>query len=95
MKINKFFIFILIALSLLASFIVHHKGLGTIYENIFLCISFLAIAYSLFYNSFISELGKETAQLAVLEKKTETIEQIGAAYKETLEIIKANLEKRI
>lgn len=84
---------IILIIAILFFIIAHSMKWGLIFEIILLCISFLASSYLIFFDTFIKELGKETAKSLMLEKNTTIVEQVKIAFSKELELYKADLLK--
>lgn len=56
-------------------------------------VLFLIASYFLFYKNFLTELGKQNAQLATIEEKTKKIEEVKQTFTTELENIKAQLQR--
>ena len=84
---------IVLIIAILFFIIAHSMKWGLIFEIILLCISFLASSYLIFFDTFIKELGKETAKSLMLEKNTTIVEQVKIAFSKELELYKADLLK--
>ncbi|MFN8431235.1 MAG: hypothetical protein U0V04_14760 [Spirosomataceae bacterium] len=53
---------------------------------------FLIASYFIFYKKFLEELGKQTAELTIIRKKTKEIEQVKSDFNKDLESFKKSLE---
>jgi len=55
-------------------------------------ILFLIVCYFIFYRKYLEELGKQTAQLALIKEKTLEIETVKSAFNEQLETFKKQIQ---